>query len=188
MLVQGNFGQAVSLAEFKRARHVVETDSDDDLTFEAYLSAAQDVVETATNRPLTERTVQIAARNLGYRRWWVPVAPLKELTKVEWNNAGTWTDLGLEGVVVESAHDEPQIVFPSGYFAGVPDGAELRVTASVGFEVVPKKLVQAIILIAGDWYEANISFEKVQHTAVSFGCRVLIRQSKYQRPCEWAAS
>ena len=187
MQITGTIPQAVSVAEFKRALHVMVDDTDDDTLFDALLIAAQDVVETGTNRPMTPRTAVLTCRSLGYRRWFPPVAPVTEITAVAWNDAGAWVELGLVGVHLEQHHDTPQIVFPEGYFDGVSDGAELRVTAQIGPDAVDRKLAQAVMLVASDWYEAGIEPDKDQRTTVSFGSRALMKQNRYLRPCEWEA-
>lgn len=186
MLVQENITQAVSLDEFKRSRHIIESDDMDDALIESYLAAAQSVVETGTNRPLTPRVAQIDCRATGFYRWWLPCAPVRDVTNIEVQSDGVWSDLDISGVWVEQAYDEPQLVLPAGFWDGVADGAAVRVTASVGYDVAPLPLRQAIILIAGDWYEAGIDPDKDANTKVSFGSRVLMNQGKYQRPQEWA--
>lgn len=185
MQVTGEITQAVSVDAFKRSRHVMPDDTEDDVLFGALLSAAQAVVETGTNRLMTPRTAVFSCRALGYRRWFLPVVPVSVVSAIEWNDAGTWVDLDVSGIWLESRNDAPQLVLPDGFFAGVTDGAELRVTAEIGAATVDEKLAQAVILVAADWYEAGINPDKDKHTMVSFGCRALMRQNRYQRECEW---
>lgn len=177
--------QAVTKDEFKRAVHIVE--EDDDVLIDAYLQAAQDVVETGTNHPLTLRNVEIAIRAGMGVRWWIPCSPVEEVSSIEWQEGATWHALDHSSVVLETAFDEPQLVLPSGFWAGVPDGASVRVRMLVGFEAAPKPLKQAVILIANDWLKAGIDPEHDGYTKVSFGCRALMRQAAYKRPQEWAA-
>lgn len=187
MQVQGAYDPAVTVEEFKRAIHVRPEDTEDDSAFLGLLSAAQAVVETATNRPLTPRVALLSGRAGIGLRWWLPCAPVSAVTQMEWRNAGVWADLDLTGVYLEQGDDEPQLVFPAGFWDGVNDGAALRVTAAVGGAIVPKLLWQAIILMASEWYEAGINPETGEAPRLSFGVRALIRQGRYKRPCEWAS-
>jgi len=187
MQVQGNFDPAVSVDQFKRSRHILPDDVTDDVLFESLLVSAQDVVETGTNRPLTRRVVQIETRvGLGCR-WYFPCAPVADITALAFQDSdGMWQNLPLDGVVLQRAFDEPQLVFPAGFASDAPDGAPLRVTANVGHDVVPRPLAQGIILVAADWYEAGIDPDKDKHTKVTFGARALMKQRRYRRPMEWA--
>jgi len=187
MEIVSNITQAVTAADFKRAIHFVEEDVSEDATFDGLLLAAQAVVEAGTNRPLTTRTAQLRCRSGCGLRWWLPCAPVSEVTKIEWLDTGTWQELPLDGVWLEQSFDEPQLVLPSGFWVGVSDGADIRITAEIGHAAAPKPLAQAIILVASDWYEAGINAEKTSETQVSFGARALMKQARYARPCEWAA-
>ena len=69
MRAVGSVPAAVSVAAFKRAVHIIEGVTDDDLLIGELLGAAQDTVETATRRPLIARDVVIEFRALGWRRW-----------------------------------------------------------------------------------------------------------------------
>ncbi|WP_370210962.1 hypothetical protein [Roseovarius sp.] len=179
---------AVVVADFKRSRHIETDETADDALLEDLLAAAQAVVETGTNRPLTARSVEITFRAVGGLRWWFPCAPVNAVTKIEWQDGSTWVELPLADVALEQGDDEPQLVFASGFWSSVSDGAAVRVTAEVGADEVPRPLREAIILIAGDWYEAGINPDKDKREMVSFGSRILMRQGRYSRPAEWAAA
>ena len=187
MEMVGNSKRAVTSADFKRAVHFVEEDVSEDATFDGLLFAAQAVGEAGTKRRLTTRIAQLRCRSGCGLRWWVPCAPVSEVTKIEWLDTGTWQAPPLDGVWLGQSFDEPQLVLPSGFWVGVSDGADIRITAELGHAAAPKPLTQAIILIAADWYEAGINPEKAQETQVSFGARALMKQARYGRPCEWAA-
>lgn len=185
--------QVVSKDQFKRAVHILE--ADDDTLFDAYLMAAQDVVEIATHVVLSPRSIEFQTRHVGQCRWWFPVRPVTAVTAVHWmDDAGVWVDLGLPGVRLEMPDDEPQIVFASGYLADVPDGAAIRVTADVGHPAAaaPLPLQQAIILLVKDWFEVGVSadrsevFRAESFVDVSWGVRRLMKQSVYNRPLEWS--
>jgi uncharacterized phiE125 gp8 family phage protein len=183
--------QAVSRDDYKKSVHVTEDDIDDDDLFDLYLQGAQEVVEAATRRPMTQRSVEFQCRATGWRRWWFPVAPVADVTAIAWQNeAGAWVDLGVSGIRIEQAFDEPQLIVPASFFSTVTDGAAIRITATVGHEVAdrPRQLAQAVIMIVKDWFEAGIAIEKKEFLDVSFGCRALIKQVRYVRPFEYAPS
>jgi len=189
MLTLAPIAQAVTAGEFQRQTHIL--DADDDANIDALLFAAQGVVETATRRPMLPRAVQIQTRAGFGLRWFVPVAPASGLTAIDWQDAtGAWVALSLDGIRLEMAHDEPQVVFPSGFFDAVDDGAPLRLSMTVGAaaDAMPPQLKQAVILLAKDWFEAGIAVEEKQFLNVSFGCKAIMRQVRYARPTEWCAT
>ncbi|SIO36538.1 phage conserved hypothetical protein, phiE125 gp8 family [Rhodovulum sp. ES.010] len=189
MKVIGQAPQAVSAAEFKRAVHMGPDDVEDDLRIGACLSAAQDLVEAATRRPMTPREVEFHPRAVGGLRWWFPVAPVSAVSAIAWQEVGgAWADLDAALAWLEAGHDEPQLVLPAGFLDGVADGAALKVTATVGASAVPRHLAEAVILIAKDWYDAGIATEDMVQKRVAFGARRIIQQQRYRRPCEWAAA
>ncbi|KPU83703.1 hypothetical protein JI58_07960 [Marinosulfonomonas sp. PRT-SC04] len=181
---------AVTAADFKAAIHLTIDESDDDALIGAYLAAATEVVETAARRPLLQRPVEFSVANGGWLRWWFPVAPVTEITAVSYHTGdGVWVDLDLAGVRLAMGHDEPQMLLSSDLGSILSNAVEIRVQATVGHDqaAVPLGLRQAIILITKDWYDAGISVEETEYLKVSFGCRALIKQARYQRPCEFAA-
>lgn len=186
----GIIPQLVDVTAFKRAVHIMADDADDDVLFAANLAGAQEVVETHTRRALTPRTLQIEARAVGWSRWWVPVCPVQSLTAVSVQSEdGTWQALTAASVRLESAADEPQLVFPAGFWDDALDVASVRFTFAAGYAegLAPVSLGQAIILLAKDWFEAGIAVEKKEFLDVSFGCRALMKQWRYARPREFAA-
>lgn len=186
MRATSEIGLAVTAAEVRRARHF--GDAADDPLLEAYSVAAQEVVETACRRPLLPRDVIIETRKAGGQCWWFPVAPVQSLASIEMQGPdGAWSDLGLDGVVLSSAFDEPKIKFPNGYLDGVTDGGAIRVTASVGYQLgeLRKGMCQAIIMMVKEWYDAGIAVEHMTEIRVSFGVERLIKQNRYNRPNEW---
>lgn len=180
----GEVAQAVSRVDYKRAVHILDDDSDDDLLFDGLLQAAQAVVETAARRLMVPRSVAFDARAVGAGRWWFPVAPVSEVTAIEWRAGDGWAALDLAGVRLEQGHGEPQLVFADGFFAGVDDGAELRIVATAGHGVMdrPKTLAQAVIMLTKDWFEAGIALDQPDYQKVSFGALALIKQARYKRP------
>lgn len=182
--------QAVSAEAYKRAVHILPEDTDDDMLLNGYLRAAQMTVEKATRRPLLSREITLTARAAGWLRWWMPVCPVTALQEMRWQAAdGTWRILDIAAARIEMAHDEPQLVLPDGFFAGVTDGAAIELDAVAGVAGVDHShpLGQAVILLVKDWYEAGIAVEKKEFLDVSFGCRALMKQWRYNRPSEYGA-
>ncbi|RAP39262.1 hypothetical protein BYZ73_21445, partial [Rhodovulum viride] len=138
----------VSVEAYKRASHW-EGDADNS-RIEACLAAAQSAVETATRRPLTLRRVRFETAAGQGRRWWVPVAPARELLGVTWSGASGEIPLDPGAARLLFPDSEPQILFAERALGVVPDGAPLSITLSVGPDIVPPTLAQAVILIARD--------------------------------------
>lgn len=179
---------ALSVAEFKRSIHIMVDDEDDDVLFAAYLAVAQETVETATRRPMLARSVKFEMRASGYARWWFPVCPVAEVTSIKWQQGdGSWADLDATALRLEMPDDEPQLVFPAGFWGDVDDGAAIAVEAAAGYAEadLPLAMKQAAYLMVKDWYEAGIAVEKKEFLDVSFGCRALMKQCKYSRPAEF---
>ena len=177
--------QAVQTADYKRSVHLLPQDVDDDVLFDSYLRAAQEVVEAGTRRPMSPRSVEFQERLIGSARWWFPVCPVIALTSVSYTGAdGAEVPLDLYDIRLEMPHNEPQLVFAPGLWDAAPAGAVVTVVADVGHGVdtMPRQLFEATTLIVKDWYEAKIAVEEKKHLQTSFGCRALMRQVKYSRP------
>lgn len=188
MQVIGEAPQAVDVAAFKRAVMIDETNTDHDVALSAYLAAAQDVVETAARRALTQRTVQFTTwAGLGHR-WWVPVAPVGSITAVAYEGESDWVTVPESAYRLVQGFDEPQVAFTADAFADLSCLASLRITAVVGHAAAPKGLLQAVILLAKDWFDTGIAVEDHKETAMNFGCRSLIKQARYMRPREWGGA
>jgi len=187
MLITSDITTAVTADIFKQSTHLMLDDASDDALIDGLLLAAQGVVEAGSNRPLTPRTAELHFRAGCGLRWWFPCAPVESVSALHWLDAGVWQELSLDGVWLERGHDEPQMVLPGSMWEGVSDGADVRVTASIGHQVAPQPLVQAMILIAADWYEAGINPDKADEIQVAFGARALMKQSRYDRPRQWWA-
>ena len=182
---------AVSVEEFGKAMPWIEVD--DPLTIESYLRTAQEVVEVASRRPLTERAVEIEfdlAEAHGFRRWWFPVAPVSAVTSVTAvQPLVAETAIALDQVDVHRGHDEPQLWLTDAALAiADPSKAQsVRVEATVGYAEgeLPKGLAHAIILIVKEWYDAGVSIGDLTEASVSFNVKALIKQQRYYRPREF---
>jgi uncharacterized phiE125 gp8 family phage protein len=182
---------AVSVEDFGKAMPWIEVD--DPLTIESYLRAAQEVIEVASRRPLTERAVEIEfdlAEAHGFRRWWFPIAPVSAVTSVTAvQPLVAETAIALDQVDVQRGHDEPQLWLTDAALAiADPSKAQsVRVEATVGYAEgkLPNGLAHAIILIVKEWYDAGVSIGDLTEASVSFNVKALIKQQRYYRPREF---
>ncbi|MGB0661322.1 MAG: head-tail connector protein [Mangrovicoccus sp.] len=182
---------AVSVENFGQAMPWIEVD--DPLTVESYLYAAQEVVEVASRRPLTERAVEIEfdlAEAHGFRRWWFPIAPVTEVTSVTAvQPLVAETVIDLDQVSLQRCHDEPQLWLTDAALAiADPSKAQsVRVEATVGYAQgeLPRGLAHAIILIVKEWYDAGVSIGDLTEASLSFSTKALIKQQRYYRPREF---
>lgn len=172
----------VSVVAFKRAIGIFDEDTDQDAAFEAYLGAAQAFVETAARRPLSLREVAFSVDGCHWLKWWFPVAPVAQILQLADVSNGSEVVIDPQVYYLESAFDEPRLCLRSAI-----DGTSFRVTAQVGYEVgqCPKPLMQAIILIAKEWFDAGQAIEGFDPPVLNFGAKTLIRQKRYARPWEF---
>ncbi|PCJ75529.1 MAG: hypothetical protein COA53_06440 [Rhodobacteraceae bacterium] len=180
---------AVTEAEFKRAVHIIDTETDDDVLIKAYLGAAIEVIETACRRLMLSRPVEFMAPAGYWTNWWFPVAPVIALDKVSYiDAAGAWADLTTADFKVITEFDEPILVVPEGFRSSVVGNKALRIQATVGYvdATYPLAMKQAVILLVKEWFEAGIAVDDAVVAKLSFGIHTLIKQRRYARPCEVA--
>ncbi len=180
---------AVTNDEFKRAVHIIDTETDDDALIDAYIGAAIEVIETACRRPMLPRPVEFMAPAGNWTNWWLPVAPVISFDKISYiDAAGAWVDLTLANFTVITNFDEPILVLPEGFRSGVVGNDALRIQATVGYEgaTYPLAMKQAVILLVKEWFEAGIAVDDAVVAKLSFGIHSLIKQRRYTRPCEVA--
>ncbi|MBL4808273.1 MAG: hypothetical protein JKY31_13475 [Rhodobacteraceae bacterium] len=177
----------ISVAEFKRA--TAQDFAVDDLFIADQLSAATEVVEAATNRPALTREVEFMLDVAEFTTWWFPCAPVIDVDLLSvLDPNGDWQDIPASDYRLITGHDEPRLQMADN--VTWPDratGSAIRVRATVGHvpEAVPRRLRQAIILLAQDWFrDARNSGEdpKEGGARLNFGVIRLMRQLKYQRP------
>lgn len=179
---------AVSTDDFGKAMPWIEVD--DPQTITAYLRVAQEVIEVASRRPLTERQVEIEFECCdpnALQRWWFPVAPVKSVDAVTIVNSGNVADSQLDQAALGLLRlyrefDEPQLSFENVDLAST--AKFVRVAATVGYAEgkAPEGLKHAIILLVKEWYDAGLSIGELSEDSVSFNVKALIRQKRYQRP------
>lgn len=189
VIEEGEIPAGVDLADFKRSVHIAAEDLEEDAALALLLEAAEATVATATGRPLTPRSVEFVVVRGSWTRWWFPVLPVADLTGLAISDgAGGWLDQPLEGAWLQQCFDEPQLVIGANWAGRVISGDLLRVQATVGGADAPTlaRLRQAIFLLAKEWFEAGIAVDGEQPPQLSFGVRLLMKQARYQRPCEVA--
>ena len=123
-----------------------------------------------------------------WRRWWFPIIPVVSLGTIEaFDGVSAW-DVLIVGARLQMIAKEPQLIVTG---AGLPArGEEIRITATAGHDVGrwPLQMTQAVVLIAGEWYEAGITPEGAALSELSFSALRLIKQVRYMRPCEFGGS
>lgn len=156
-------GLAVEVAALAAQLHFDEAEAP---MIGALIEAATDVIETATNRPILSRVVEIDLPAGCWDTFWLPCAPVVEL-------------IGVLGADLLTPFDEPRFV--RGEFEGA--AVQLRVGYGPTSASTPPRLRQAIILLVKEWREASITVEQAYSgPQMSFGVRALLRQSRYKRP------
>lgn len=155
-------GIPVSVADVAAQLHFDDAEAP---MIEALIAAATDVVETATNRPMVSRVVDIDLPPGPWSTFWLPCAPALELVDAV-------------GGELLTAFDEPR------FLRGEFEGERIRVRVGYGAPAdAPPRLLQAIILLVKEWRDASITIEQAYSAPqMSFGVRALLRQSRYKRP------
>lgn len=162
-VVEPPTGLAVEVAALEAQLHF---DGDETGTIAALIEAATDVIETATNRPILSRVVEITLPAGRWNTFWLPCAPAVGL-------------IDAPGATLLTGLDEPRLV--RGDFEG--DSVQVRVGYGPSASDTPPRLRQAIILLVREWREFGLTVEQAVSTPqLSFGFRHLLRQSRYKRP------
>ncbi|MBL4761712.1 MAG: hypothetical protein JKY93_03320 [Gammaproteobacteria bacterium] len=180
---------SVTFEEFTRATHV---DGDDDrLSIEAYLLAAQGIVETGTRRPLTRRTMRFEFeihRAGEFQAWFFPIAPVSEVLKVSaWSMDDGDVEIAPGEYALVRGFDEPKLCFSWSAMSDLSGAGLGKVEAEIGYDdsYNSGELKQAIILIAKEWYDQDVSIGEAEEFRLSFGSKSIIKQKRYYRPCEF---
>ncbi|MEP3297579.1 MAG: hypothetical protein ABJO27_14100 [Pseudoruegeria sp.] len=175
----------VTAADYKRAVHIMQSDTDDDVLIQMYIDVATDVVETAIARFLTPRQMEFEAPEGDWGCWWFPVAPVQSLISVDSWDGADWVAEDLGDFTLRSGNDEPRLILQDSYRWQGPVGP-LRVRAICGYEdgYAPKQPHQSIILMVKEWFEAGIAVEDLAEVKMNWGVSALIQQVRYRRPCE----
>jgi hypothetical protein len=173
--------QALEARAFLTTRGVFDPDLSQITAADEALRAAQAVVETGTRRLIGARQMGFSTHVAG-ARWWFPVCPIAAVTAVTWSQDGrVFSPLGAEAYFLEDGKDEPVL-----NVAGLACGVRLKITAQAGGDA-PVQMMQAVRLLAGEWFDAGLSIDPFNAPSLSFGVRALMSQVRYARPMEWAA-
>lgn len=184
MRVIGSGGPApVTPDDFMAAVHIDEVDDLPSLAL--LLASATEVVERAANRVIDTRELEITAPSSSWSRWWLPVAPVIRIDAVEVRDeTGEWLAVPPSRYRLSRGFDEPQLVRHGTIFRGVE--CRVRVTAGHGADGGALSLKRAVILLAKEWHDADITATDMKPDTLSFGVQRLIRQARYRRPQEFA--
>ncbi len=178
---------AVAVSAFKASVHIREGDLQDDGHISVMLSAAQQVIETATGRPIGAGEFELSVPWAGWRRFWFPCRPVASIDAVILIDAdGQELDQPLDGLRLSRGQDEPQLVIADDWagLSVVASDMVLRFTAGhdLGDRAV-EPMRQAIKLMVKEWFDAGLALdETVEAPRLTMGARRLIRQSVYRRP------
>ncbi|WP_353475524.1 hypothetical protein PVT71_18310 [Salipiger sp. H15] len=172
----------VSVDQFINAVHGEMPDAAERSSIELLLGAAQDVVTTAANIPPAPGLYEFTYPLYGWRRWWFPCCPVTSISALAVTDySGAWVDQALDGVMLVQGEDEPQLLLPERWAANEA-GRTLRIQAEIG-GVFPRNLWRAVVALAREWREADISVSgDIQTPRASFSVQRLIRQARYVRP------
>ena len=155
-------GSVVDLAVVKA--HLRVTHDTEDNLIGSLVEAAATNVEQRTNRLLRERTLDLRARAFPIGPIVLPVGPLASVTEVAYLATVDQTD---ETVLDDSAYTVvkgdnllPRVVRADswpGIDAVLAERFPVRVRAVLGYEPadIPKPMVQALLLVVGEWYETR---------------------------------
>lgn len=192
MISTGDITRVVDPETFLDSRGILTPDPSQVAAAGDLIDAAQAVVETRTNRVLLARAVEFQTRAGFGLRWFVPRGPVQSVTGAQYQDAaGSWQVIDPQDMRLEMGLEEPQIVFAASALSGAPDGAPIRVQMVAGYAVqsdIPRQMIQAVRLIAGDWMAADVAVDDYRTPQVAFAAHRLIAQVRYARPLEWAAA
>jgi uncharacterized phiE125 gp8 family phage protein len=172
----------VTVADFKRSVHILETEADDDVLIADLIAVAVAVVEDGTAHPMAAADYEFSLPGGRWCQWWFPVRPVNSLTSVEVQGSdGEWSPLDLEDAYVLTEYDEPRLVVGEALAAEICTARAARVTASVGGAPVRQQR-QAILMMVREWFNAGISADEAEKVELTFAIRNLMDQCRYRRP------
>ncbi len=173
----------VSPEVFRRSIHLPADSSEDNDTLELLLQSAQQLVFSATGVVVGPLEYVFNLQCQGWSHWWFPVSAVEQVEGVRARTStGDWEVVPASDYRLLAGAHEPQLR----YLGGRLDYEEWEVSATVGVKGgVPEAATirQAVILIAKEWFEAQIAVEETPELPrMSFGAQRLIRQIRYKRP------
>lgn len=174
--------EPVTVQDFLDSRHIDEAEGM--IALRALIAAAVEATERAARRSIGLRRVEFLPPCGSWGSWYFPVAPVQqvEALAVQDEETGTWQDVPLAEVRLWRWHDEPVLQLRGEALCG----RHLRVWATVGHDLQAEAMTlrQAVLLLAGEWYDAGITVSDLSTAKLSLGWDRLIRQARYLRPAE----
>lgn len=181
--------QVVSADDYRLSTNILPEDVASDAVFDALLEEAQDTITQATGHVLAACQVAFHVDLGDWQRWWVPVLPVVSIAAVEVGaEGGDLAAVDFSDLQLLRAADQPQLFVPDDWAGRADDAHLMRVVLNVGHAAPPPRLLRAIKMLAKEWHEAQIAIDDMPELRVPMGVMRLIRQSRYKRPFEFAAS
>jgi hypothetical protein len=175
---------AVDTDAFKRAVHLLESETDDDALIDDLIKVASATVDTATAMPADAARFQFNVPAQPWAGWCFPIRPVSDLESIEVRGAdGEWSAFDITGIFVLKSNDEPQLMSTPDLRSAMSDAIEVRVTAVAGGCLTDQRN-QAVILLVKEWRDAGFSAEAAEVAKLTLGPERLIKQVRYVRPFE----
>lgn len=174
--------EPVTVQDFLDSRHIDEAEGV--IMLRSLIASAVEATERGARRCIGLRRVEFLPPCGCWGSWYFPVAPVQRLEALAVldEESGTWQDVPLAGVRLWRGHDEPALQLRDEALRG----RHLRIWATVGHDRRTEALTlrQAVLLLAGEWYDAGITISDLTTAKLSMGWERLIRQARYRRPAE----
>lgn len=174
--------EPVTVQDFLDSRHIDEAEGM--IALRGLIAAAVEATERGARRCIGVRRVEFLPPCGCWGSWYFPVAPVQgiEALAVLEEETGVWQDVPLSAVRLWRGHEEPVLQLRDEALRG----RHLRVRAQVGHarRTEAMTLRQAVLLLAGEWYDAGITVSDLSTSRLSLGWDRLIRQARYLRPAE----
>lgn len=174
--------EPVTVQDFLDSRHI--DDAEGIIMLRGLIASAVEATERAARRCIGLRRVEFLPPCGCWGAWYFPVAPVQRLDglAVLDDSSGEWQDVPLDSARLWRGHDEPVLQLRDEALRA----RSFRVRATVGYErrTEAMTLRQAVLLLAGEWYDAGITVSDLTTAQLSMGYERLIRQARYRRPAE----
>lgn len=154
-------GEVVSLALVKQQCRVDFSDDDD--LIQHYIDAAAEWVKDACQTVLLETEFTATGQDFDLAFKGFPNATIVSISYVD--------PLGAPGVIADFEISDSRLYVPN-----PPAIASATVTFNAGIGVgnIPKKLVQAVLMLAASFYDQRADFTKDMTSSVPFGVRAMV--------------
>lgn len=169
--------EPVSLAEIKA--HMRVEHSDDDMKLGALVAAARNHLEELTGRAFVSQILELVLDAFPGSEIAITKGPVLSIVQVAYDDAD-----GYEQIIPADAFDldnlrTPAWILPADIAWPTPIAAanSVRIRYEAGYgspDEVPPGIKQAIMLLAGHWYEYRTEAAERAPTAIPFGVMALI--------------